>query len=155
MTPCTPNLKLECLSYIMVPCHTCHHERKLRTIVFLENSLRETPCRVTILVHFYPFWCSLVHLMCDPMTPLWLALTLFPFQVSIKSRKRSYMSLRTNSKHFCSVMVTILVHLAPFWFILVHLMGNPTTPLHQIFIKSSKICILRVKSFNTQTVPPS
>ena len=44
VTPCTPILKLECLSYIMVPSHTCHDERKLRTIVFLKNSLRETPC---------------------------------------------------------------------------------------------------------------
>ena len=45
---------------------------------------------VTILVHFDAFWCILVHLMCDPLTPPWLALTPLPLQVSIKSRNGSY-----------------------------------------------------------------
>ena len=36
----------------------------------------------TILVNSYPFWCILVHLICNPMTPPWLLLTLIPFQVS-------------------------------------------------------------------------
>ena len=38
---------------------------------------------VTILVHLYPFWCILVHLICNPMTPPWLLLTTIPFQVSM------------------------------------------------------------------------
>ena len=44
ITSHTPTLKLECLSYIMLLCRTCHNERKLRSIVFLKNSLSETPC---------------------------------------------------------------------------------------------------------------
>ena len=48
ITSHTPTLKLECLSYIMLPCHTCHDEKKLKSIVFLENSLSETPCSWTV-----------------------------------------------------------------------------------------------------------
>ena len=40
-----------------------------------------------ILVHFGPFWCILVYLMCDPMTPSWLVLTPIPFQVSFNPDK--------------------------------------------------------------------
>ena len=37
----------------------------------------------TTLVHFGQFWCLLVHLMCNPITPPWLSLTPILFQVSI------------------------------------------------------------------------
>ena len=40
----------------------------------------------TILVHYGALWCILVNLMCNPMTPWWLAPTPTPFQVSIYSR---------------------------------------------------------------------
>ena len=98
-----------------------------------------------ILVHIGAFWGILVHIMCNPMTPPWLALTPPPFQVSIYSRYGSCKSLRTNSKHlplswYCD-------HFSVFWSILVHFVGDPTTPLYWIFIKSSKTCILRIKSF--------
>ena len=45
---------------------------------------------VTILVHFGAFNAILVHLMCNPMTLPWLALTPIPFQMSIYSRNGSY-----------------------------------------------------------------
>ena len=44
----------------------------------------------TTLVHFDQFWCLLVHLMCDPMTPPWHALSPILFQVSIQSKNGSY-----------------------------------------------------------------
>ena len=35
---------------------------------------------VTNVIHFFSaFWCVLVHLMCNPITPPWLALTPTPF----------------------------------------------------------------------------
>ena len=84
---------------------------------------------VTILVHFDAFWCILVHLMCNPLTPPWLALTPLPLQVSIHSRNGSYQSLRTNSNH--SALTCYVQHFSAFWCfwcILVHLMCNPMTP---------------------------
>ena len=98
-----------------------------------------------ILVLFGAFWCILVHIMCNPMTPPWLALTPPPFQVSIYSRYGSCKSLRTNSKHL--PLSWYSDHFSVFWSILVHFVGDPTTPLYWIFIKSSKTCILRIKSF--------
>ena len=45
---------------------------------------------VTILVDSGALWCVLVHLMCDPMTPPWLALTPILFQVFILSKNGLY-----------------------------------------------------------------
>ena len=44
-------------------------------------------------------------------------------------------------------------HSCPFWSIFVHFMGNPTASLDWIFIKSSMICILHIKSFLNPTSP--
>ena len=43
-------------------------------------------CNGAHFVLFGPFWCILVRLMCNPMTPPWLALTPITFEVSIYSR---------------------------------------------------------------------
>ena len=48
MTSHTPALKLECLNYMLLLCHTCQDEKKLKTVVFLKDSLSETPCSKTI-----------------------------------------------------------------------------------------------------------
>ena len=113
---------------------------------------------VNILVHFGQFGtylCILVHLMYDPMTPPWLILTwlLSPFKSPFNPEK-------DHISHSGQIRNTFApswygYHFGPFWFILVHLMGDPTTPLHQIFKKSSKICILRIKSFYMWPVLPS
>ena len=105
---------------------------------------------VNILVHFGQFGtylCILVHLMYDPMTPPWLILTwlLSPFKSPFNPEK-------DHISHSGQIRNTFALswygyHFGPFRFILVHLMGDPTTPLHRIFKKSSKICILRIKSF--------
>ena len=47
-------------------------------------------CNGAHFVLFGPFWCILVRLMCNPMTPPWLALTPLPFQVFIYSRNGSH-----------------------------------------------------------------
>ena len=57
----TPTLKLECLSYIMLPCHTCHDERKLRSIVFLKkqsewNTLNNKHCYRPPIWSLLPFY---------------------------------------------------------------------------------------------------
>ena len=91
--------------------------------------------------HFGPFWSIwyiFVHFGAPHVWPhdpsmTYTDLTPIPFQESIFSRKRSYKSLRTNSKHFCSVMIwlpfwCILVHFSAFWCILVHPMSDPMTP---------------------------
>ena len=80
----------------------------------------------TILLHVGPLLCIFVYIMCDPMTPPWLALTPLPFQESIYYRKGSYKSLGTNL--LCHALDTILMHFGAFWCILVHLMCNPMTP---------------------------
>ena len=72
ITSHTPTLKLECLSYIMLPCHTCHDEKKPRSIVFLKNSLRETPC--SCMQRLYkPLCLSIGPSVRNPFTfqPLW------------------------------------------------------------------------------------
>ena len=110
-------------------------------------------CNGAHFVLFGPFWCILVHLMCNPMTPPWLALTPIPFQVSIYSRNWSHKSLRTNSRCFAQSWYSD--HFGPFWSILVHIMGDPTTPLYWIVIKSSKTCVQHTKSFYSRPIPPS
>ena len=99
----------------------------------------------TISMQFGAFWCIMVHLMCNPVTPIWLALTHLPFQVSIYSGNGSHKSLRTNSKYFAQSWYSD--HFGLFSSILVHLMSNPTAPVYWIFIKPSILCILRINSF--------
>ena len=82
---------------------------------------------VTILVHVSPFWCILVHIMCNPMTPQWLALTHLLFQVSIYSRNSSYWSLRTNLKQFA--LSCYGHHFSALWCTLVHF-GEPHVQPH-------------------------
>ena len=81
-------------------------------------------------MHVGAFWYILVHLMCNPMTPPWLVLTPIPFQVSMQSRKWSYKSLRTNLKHFYSVMIR-----SPFSSILVHFCAPHGRPHHPSVIE--------------------
>ena len=98
------------------PLSGVHLFQKWITLVTKEKL--ETLCChgiMTTLVNFGAFCCILLDLMHNLMTPPWLVLTAIPFQVPIYSRNRSYWSLRTNSKKFCSVMLCW-----PHWFILVH-----------------------------------
>ena len=104
----------------------------------------------TILVLFGAFWCT----SCATPWPLhdllWLLhLSKCPFtpdmdHISHSGQIRNTFALTSYGNHF-----------GPFWSILVHLMGDPMTPLHQIFMKSSKTCILRIKSFKMRPVLPS
>ena len=104
-----------------------------------------------ILVLFGAFWCILVHFGAHHVQPHDPSMTCsdsatFPsLHYSIYSRYGSLKSLRTNSKHL--PLSWYSDHFSVFWSILVHFVGNPTTPLHWIFIKSSKTCILHIKSF--------
>ena len=73
----------------------------------------------TILVLFGAFWCILVHIMCNPMTPPWLALTPPPFQVSITPFTPDMDHLshsgQIQNTYLCHGTVTILVYFGPFW----------------------------------------
>ena len=89
---------------------------------------------VTSLVHFVPFLCILMRLMCDPMTPQWLALTPILFQISIQSRIYSYLSLKTNLKHFA--LSWHEDHFGASWCILVHF-GIPHVRPHDPSMTSS------------------
>ena len=99
----------------------------------------------TILVHFGAFWCT----SCATQWPLhdllWL---LFPFKCPfIPEMDHISYSGQIRNALLSHGTVTILVHFGPFWSILVHFVGDPTTPLYWIFIRSSKTCFLRTKSF--------
>ena len=110
--------------------------------------------------HFGPFWFILDHFgaycctSCRTAWPLhdlyWLP---FPF-------KCPYNPEKDHISHSGQIRNTFELswygdHFGPFWSILVHIMGDPTTPLDQIVKKSSKICILCIKSFKTRPVLPS
>ena len=51
-------------------------------IILVTKDKIEIPCSVMPWCYFDTFSCILVHLMCDPVTPTWLALTPILFQVS-------------------------------------------------------------------------
>ena len=121
----------------------------IRNSGWIWNSFALSCC----IEHFGPFWCILVQLMCNPMTPPWLHWLLSPFKcpsipeknyISQSGLIRNTFALSCYGDHF-----------GPFWSILVHLMGDPSTPLHQIFRMSSKICVLCIKSFWTPPILPS
>ena len=104
----------------------------------------------SIFVHFGPFWCT-SWATPWPLHDLYWLLSPFkcPFNpendhISHSGQIRNTFELSWYGDHF-----------GPFWSILVHLMGDPTTPLDQIVKKSSKICILCIKSFKTRPVLPS
>ena len=103
-----------------------------------------------ILVHFGAFWCIScvtpwpLHDLCRLLSPFKCPFNPEEDHISHSRQIRNTFALSWYGDHFC-----------PFWSILVRLMGNPITPLHQIFIKSSKICILPIKSFKMWPVPPS
>ena len=98
---------------------------------------------VTIMVHFGPFWCTSCATPRPLCTDSYSLSSIHVIQKEIKYETPD----KFGTLLLCHEMVTILVHFGPFWSILVHLMGDPTSPLHRIFKKSSKICILRIKSF--------
>ena len=105
---------------------------------------------VTVLVHFGPFWCT--SWVTPPPLHDWFWL-LSPFKCTFNPEMDHISHWGQIRKTFSWSCYSD--HFGPFWSILVHLMGDPTTPLHRISIKSSKICILCIKSFQTQPVPPS
>ena len=78
--------------------------------------------------HVGAFWCILVHLMCDPMTPPWL---LCPFNCPFIP-EIDHISLRTNSK--CIAQSWSSDHFGSFWSILVHPLGIPTTPYNGLVV---------------------
>ena len=84
---------------------------------------------LSILVHFGPFWCILMHLIQAPMTPPHLSRLISPFKCSFNPEKDHIShSGQIWDSLFCHDMVTILVNFGPFCFILVQLMRSPTTP---------------------------
>ena len=111
---------------------------------------------VTILVHFGTFgafwWTS-----CATPWPLhdllWLLNPLkCPFIPEMDHISHSGQIRNALLSHGT---VTILVHSSAFWSFLVHFVGDPTTPLYWIFIKSSKTCILHTKNFLMRPILPS
>ena len=84
----------------------------------IRNALLSHAMR-TVMVYFGQFWCILVHTMCNPMTPLWLALTPPPFQVSITpftpDMDRWSHSGQIQNTYLFYGTVTILVYFCPFW----------------------------------------
>ena len=96
----------------------------------------------SILVHFGLFWCTSWVAPPPVHDCFWL---LSPFKCPSNPEMDHISHWGHIQKKFS--LSCYGDHLGPFWFILVHLMGDPTTPLHRISTKSSKICILRIKSF--------
>ena len=96
----------------------------------------------SIFVRFGPFWCT------SWATP-WPLHDLYWLLSPSKCPSNPEKDQISHSRQIWNTLTLSYYgdHFGPFWSILVHLMGNPMTPLHQIFMKSSKICILRIKSF--------
>jgi len=98
-----------------------------------------------IIMHFLTFWCTLCATPWPLHDLLWL---LYPFKCPfIPEMELSSHSGQIRNALLSHGTVTILVFFGAFWSILVHFVGDPTTPLYWIFIKSSKTCFLHTKSF--------
>ena len=69
---------------------------------------------------WWPFWCILMHLMCDPMTPPHLSWLISPFKCSFNPEKDHIRQIRiwTNMKLFA--LSWYGDHFGPFWCVLVH-----------------------------------
>ena len=129
------------------PLSSAHFIQKRVILVTQENSKHFCTAMLywpfgSNLSHFGPFWCT------SWVTPPPSMTGSDSYPLSSVHSIQKWITLVT--EHQFKIIFSWSCysdHFGPFWSILVHPMGDPMTPLHRISIKSSKICILSIKSF--------